>query len=114
MNNETKIQPKDAYEIGEIYEFKVKRPYSAYCELIDESNEITTYLQGTAKLKLFKGQSVKCRVTAVSEKHPKVELVDISDFELSSDNLTEGKLSGLLSERDWDLNTKDFVKLLLT
>ena len=114
MNTEKKLQPKDAYKVGEIYEFKVKRPYATYCELIDESNDITTYLQGTAKLKLFKGQSVKCRVTAVSEKHPKIELVDISEFEQSTDNLTEEKLSGLLSERDLSWNTKDFVKLLLT
>lgn len=114
MNAETKLQPKDAYKVGEIYEFKVKRPYATYCELIDESNDITTYLQGTAKLKLFKGQSVKCRVTAVSEKHPKIELVDISEFEQSTDNLTEEKLSGLLSEHDLSWNTKDFVKLLLT
>lgn len=114
MNTEAKLQPKDVYKIGEIYEFKVKRPYATYCELIDEPNDITTYLQGTAKLKLFKGQSVKCRVTAVSEKHPKIVLVDISEFEQSTDNLTEDKLSGLLSERDLSWNTKDFVKLLLT
>ena len=46
----------DAYKVGKIYEFQVKRPYITYCELIDESNDKTTYLQGTAKLKLFKGQ----------------------------------------------------------
>ena len=114
MSTETKLQPKDAYKVGEIYEFKVKRPYATYCELIDEPNDITTYLQGTAKLKLFKGQSVKCRVTAVSEKHPKIELVDISEFEQNTDNLTEEKLTGLLSECELSWNTKDFVKLLLT
>ena len=110
----TKLQPKDAYTVGEIYEFKVKRPYSTYCELIDEPNEITTYLQGTAKLKLFKGQTVKCRVTAVSEKHPKIELVDISEFEQSKENLTEEKLTELLSKREFSWNPKDFIKLLLT
>lgn len=114
MNNETKVQPKDAYIVGEIYEFKVKRPYATYCELIDEPNEITTYLQGTAKLKLFKGQTVKCRVTAVSEKHPKIELVDISEFEQRTDSLTEEKLSELLSKRVLSWNPKEFIKLLLT
>lgn len=114
MNIEAKLQPKDVYKVGEIYEFKVKRPYATYCELIDEPNDITTYLQGSAKLKLFKGQSVKCRVTAVSEKHPKIELVDISKFEQSTDNLTEEKISRMLLERDLSWNTKDFVKLLLT
>ena len=109
-----KLLPKNAYKVGEIYEFKVKRPYATYCELIDEPNDITTYLQGTAKLKLFKGQTVKCRVTAVSEKHPKIELVDISEFEQGTDSLTEEKLSELLSERELSWNTKDFIKLLLT
>lgn len=114
MNTEVKLQPKDLYKVGEIYEFKVKRPYATYCELIDEPNDITTYLQGTAKLKLFKGQSVKCRVIAVSEKHPLIELVDISEFEQNTNNLTEEKLTSLLSECELSWNTKDFVKLLLT
>ena len=106
--------PKDVYRVGEIYNFNVKRPYANYCELEDEQNEITTYLQGTAKLKLFKGQLVKCRVTAVKEKHPKIELVDLSEFEQGTDNLTEEKLSELLSGRELSWNTKDFIKLLLT
>ena len=72
MDSEIRLLPKDVYTVGDLYDFKVKRPYATYCELIDEPNNITTYLQGTAKLKLFKGQIVKCRVTAVSEKHPKI------------------------------------------
>ena len=43
MSTETKLQPTDAYKVGEIYEFKVKRPYATYCELIDEPNDITTH-----------------------------------------------------------------------
>lgn len=57
---------------------------------------------------------MKCRVLAVSEKHPKIELVDISEFEQSNDNLTEGKLTELLEAREITWNTKEFVKLLLT
>ena len=106
--------PKDIYRVGEIYNFNVKRLYANYCELIDGQNEITTYLQGTAKLKLFKGQSVKCRVTAINEKHPKIELVDLREFEQGTDNLTEEKLSELLSSRELSWNAKDFIKLLLT
>lgn len=100
--------------MGDIIEYKVKSLFANYCELIDERTDITSYLQGTAKLVLFKGQTVKCRVLAVSEKHPKIELVDISAFEQSNDNLTETKLVELLETREISWNTKDFVKLLLT
>ena len=111
---QARLQPRDVYRIGEIYEFRVKRPYATYCELIDEPNGINTYLQGTAKLKLFKGQAVKCRILAVSEKHPKIELVDIREFEESTENLTEEKLSDLLSRREISWSIKDFIRLLLT
>jgi len=109
-----KLTPMQAYKIGDIVIYKVKSLFTNYCELIDEKTGITSYLQGTAKLVLFKGQTVKCRVLAVSEKHPKIELVDISEFEQSNDNLTEGKLTELLESREISWNTKEFVKLLLT
>ena len=109
-----RLTPMQAYKIGEIVDYKVRQLFTNYCELIDENTGITSYLQGTAKLVLFKGQTVKCRILAVSEKHPKIELVDISAFEQSNDNLTEEKLTELLSSRGITWNTKDFVKLLLT
>lgn len=109
-----RLTPMQAYKIGDIVDYKVKSLFTNYCELIDEKTGITSYLQGTAKLVLFKGQTVKCRVLAVSEKHPKIELVDISEFEHSNDNLTEGKLGELLESRGISWNTKEFVKLLLT
>ena len=103
-----------AYRTGDIIDYKVRSLFTNYCELIDEKTGITSYLQGTAKLLLFKGQTVTCRVLATSEKHPKIELVDISAFEQSSNNLTEDKLSELLESRGIAWNTKDFVKLILT
>ena len=109
--NSTPMLP---YKIGDIINYKVKSLFTNYCELIDEETNITSYLQGTAKLVLFKGQTVKCRVLAVSEKHPKIELVNISEFEQSNDNLTEGKLTELLDSREISWNTKDFIRLLLT
>ena len=109
-----KQTPKQAYKIGDIVDYKVRSLFTNYCELIDEQTGITSYLQGTAKLVLFKGQTVKCRILAVSEKHPKIELVNINDFEHSNENLTEEKLIELLSSRDLSWNTKDFVRLLLT
>lgn len=106
-------QQNGNYTIGEIYEFKVKKPYSTYCELIDEKTGITTYLQRTAHLKLFKDQLVKCRVTAFTEKHPKIELVDISEFK-QEDGLNEEKLLNLMSQQNISWNQKDFTRLLLT
>lgn len=111
---ENKLTPKEAYKIGDIVEYKVKYLFTNYCELIDEKTEITSYLQGTAKLILSKGQTVKCRILAVSEKHPKIELVDISEFEQNKDGLSEEKLINLLNSRVISWSIKDFVKLLLT
>ena len=61
-----KLTPMQAYKIGDIINYKVKSLFTNYCELIDEKTEITSYLQGTAKLVQFKDQTVKCRVLAVS------------------------------------------------
>ncbi len=108
------LTPKQAYKIDDIVDYKVRSLFTNYCELIDEKTGISSYLQGTAKLVLFKGQTVKCRVLAVSEKHPKIELVDISAFEQSNDNLTETKLTELLESRGLSWNSKDFIKIILT
>lgn len=111
---EQELQAKDVYIVGEIYEFKVKKPFTNYCEIIDEQSGITTYLQGTEKLKLFKDLVVRCRIIAVNEKHPRIELVDVSNFEQTNAGLTEEKLLTLLSDRNIQWNAKDFSKLLLT
>ena len=54
-----KQSPREAYKVDGIYEFRVRKQFPTYCEVIDESTDITTYLRGTANLKLFKGQTVK-------------------------------------------------------
>ena len=109
-----KLSSRDAYKVDGIYEFRVRKQFPTYCEVVDESTDITTYLRGTANLKLFKGQSVKCRILSIKEKHPRIELVDISEFEQNKVNLTEEKLTDLLSKRELTWNTKDFIRLLLT
>ena len=109
-----KLSPRDAYKVDGIYEFRVRKQFPTYCEVVDESTDITTYLRGTANLKLFKGQSVKCRILSIKEKHPRIELVDVSEFEQNKVNLTEEKLTDLLSKRELTWNTKDFIRLLLT
>lgn len=114
MEQKEKLTPIQAYRIGDLIDFKVRTRFPQYCELIDESTGITSYLQDTEGLVLFKGQTVRCRILAVKEKHPKIELFDISAFEQSKDNLTEDKLLRLLESRCISWNTKEFVRLLLT
>ncbi len=108
------LTPQLAYKIDEIVDFKVRKWYGRYTDLIDEKTGIISYLQGTDKLLLHKGQILKCRVLAVHERHPRIELVDIEDFEQSNNNLTEEKFSGLLDSKETLWNTKEFVKLILT
>ena len=109
-----KQSPREAYKVDGIYEFRVRKQFPTYCEVIDESTDITTYLRGTANLKLFKGQTIKCRILSIKEKHPRIELVDISEFEQNKANLNEEKLTELLSKRELTWNTKEFIRLLLT
>ena len=106
--------PKSVYKAGYVYEFKIRKLFSTYCEVIDEVTGVTTYLHGTGSLRLFKGQTIKCRVISVKEKHPRLELVDIDEFQQKEEGLTEEKLSDFLAHRELSWNTKDFVKLILT
>ena len=39
--------PRDVYRADGIYEFKVRKLFATYCEVIDESTGIATYLHGT-------------------------------------------------------------------
>ena len=109
-----RVLPKEAYKVDSVYDFKIRKLFTTYCEVIDEKYDITTYLRGTGSLKLFKGQTVKCRVLSVKEKHPRIELVDLSEFQQSDRNLTEEKLTELLQRRELLLYAKDFTRLLLT
>ena len=109
-----KVLPKDAYKIDGVYTFTIRKLFATYCEVIDEKNGITSYIHGTARLKLFKGQNVKCRVLSVKEKHPRIELVDISALQQTDRSLTEEKLTDLLQGRELTWNPKDFTRLLLT
>lgn len=108
------LTPMQAYEIGEIVDFKVRKWHGRFTDLIDEKTGIISYLQGTSSLVLIKGQIVRCRVLAVDEKHPKIELVDISELEQGNNNLTEEKLAGMLDAKDISWNTKEFIRLMLT
>lgn len=112
MTDKTKMVSR--YVLNEIYPFKVKAPYSNYCELIDEETGITTYLQNTQKIKLRKGQVLQCRIIKHTEKHPKIELVDYSSYTHDETKLTDEKLLGLLAENEVSFGAKDFAVLLLT
>lgn len=101
------------YKIGQVYPFKVKKKYTSQTEIIDESNGINAYLHDTEKLKLFKGQTVMCRITGIGNNRPFVEIVDLGDFIMTS-GLTDEKLENLLKENNIEWDTSEFIKLLLT
>ena len=109
-----RILPRDAYRLDGVYDFKVRKLFTTCCEVIDESTDITAYLRGTANLKLFKGQIVKCRILSVKEKHPHIELADYRGFQRTERSLTDEKLTELLDVRELSWNKKDFIRLLLT
>ena len=105
---------KDIFKNDGVYSFRIKKLFPTYCEVQHESTNITTYLRGTANLKLFIGQVVKCRVLSVKEKHLRIELNDISEFQQTGECLTEDKLTDLLTNRELSWNTKEFIRLILT
>ena len=37
-----KQSPREAYKVDGIYEFRVRKQFPTYCEVIDESTDITT------------------------------------------------------------------------
>ena len=105
---------KEIFKIDGVYSFRIKKLFTTYCEVKHDPTNITTYLRGTANLKLFIGQIAKCRVLSVKEKHLRIELVDISEFQPTEECLTEDKLTDLLNHRELSWNTKEFIRLILT
>ena len=104
---------RENYTLGSVYDFRVKKKFSSQTEIVDENTGINAYLHNTEKLKLFKGQIVKCRVVDFGNNRPIVELVDLQDFSASS-GLTDEKLAELLEQKHFTWDTKDFITLLLT
>lgn len=105
---------KSNYKIGESYPFRIKNVFANYCELIDEERGIRTYLQDTANLRLSKSQTIKCRIISTKEKHPRVELVDLSDIIVRDDaNINEAVLADILAKEGISWNVRDFIKLML-
>lgn len=111
---ERNIQPREAYQIGEAYDFRVRLQFGNFCEVIDEANGITAFLHNTDKLKtkLFKNQVIRCTVTGIEDKHPRIELTDAADGLAADLLLTEEKLTTLLDGQQIQWNTREFVRLL--
>ena len=108
------ITPKEAYKIGEVYDFRVRLQSGTFCEVIDERNGMTAFLHNTDRLKtkVFTNQTIRCTVTGIEEKHPRIELF-LTDADLSSEVLlTEEKLTSLLDGQHIQWNTREFVRLL--
>lgn len=61
------------YEVGETYVFTVHTLHDDLCDLVDPTG-LHVYLKHTAGLNLTRGQALRCRVTALGQYRPKVEL----------------------------------------
>jgi len=106
--------PREAYKIGEAYDFRVRLQFGNFCEVIDEATGITAFLHDTDKLKtrLFKNQVIRCTVTGIEDKHPRIELTDAAGGLTTNLLLTEDKLTSLLDGQQIQWNTREFVRLL--
>lgn len=111
---ERNLQPREAYKIGEAYDFRVRLQFGNFCEVIDEATGITAFLHDTDKLKtrLFKNQVIRCTVTGIEDKHPRIELTDAAGGLTTNLLLTEDKLTSLLDGQQIQWNTREFVRLL--
>lgn len=106
---------KSNYKIGESYLFRIKNVFANYCELIDEERGVRAYLQNTENLRLSKSQTIKCRILSTKERHPRVELVDLTDIIVRDNaNINEAVLAKVLSEQPINWNVRDFIKLMLS
>ena len=99
------------YIVGHEYPFTVVNIYYDFCELRDESN-FSVYLQHTNKLRLVRGQKIKCKVLANSEKRPKIEIVQPKDAN-SQKSVKANDVDNILNEYSTNWNTRDFTRLLL-
>lgn len=61
------------YEVGETYVFTVHTLHDDLCDLVDPTG-LHVYLKHTAGLNLTRGQVLRCRVVALGQYRPKVEL----------------------------------------
>lgn len=98
------------YEVGKTYPFKIVAIHEDYCELVDESG-FRVYLQHTNGLRLNKGQSVRCLVTANTQLRPKIELIDIDEYS-NKDQLSAEKIDSIIGAIAEGWTTKDFTDLL--
>ena len=108
------LQPREAYKIGEAYDFRVRLQFGNFCEVVDEATGITAFLHDTDQLKtkLFKNQIIRCTVTGNEDKHPRIELTAAADGLTNKLLLTEDKLTTLLDDQQIQWNTREFVRLL--
>lgn len=106
----TEVTKEITYEVGKTYPFKIRAIHEDYCELVDESG-FRVYLQHTNGLRLSKGQSVRCLVTANTQLRPKIELIDIDEYS-NKDQLSAEKIDSIIGAIAEGWTTKDFTDLL--
>ena len=103
------------YNIGESYPFKIRNVFNDYCELIDEERGIRAYLKDTANLRLSKGQIINCKILSFKEKHPQVELVDLTDIIVKKNaRITEDVMNEYLVAENVKWNTREFMRIMFS
>lgn len=100
------------YVIGEVYPFVVEAVRDGFCELVDECG-LKVYLQHTNRYKLFKGQTIRCRVLDTTKMRPKIKLEDDETVLNQSQQLTEPAVKDYLRETGIAWNDREFLRLLL-
>lgn len=100
------------YEVGETYLFTVHTLHDDLCDLVDPTG-LHVYLKHTAGLNLTRGQVLHCRVTALGQCRPKVELGEEEVRAAKDSRVTPDAAATLLDTVRGDWDGDGFVDLLL-
>jgi hypothetical protein len=100
------------YEVGETYVFTVHTLHDDLCDLVDPTG-LHVYLKHTAGLNLTRGQELRCRVVALGQYRPKVELDEEEVRAAKDSRVTTEAVEALLDPVRGEWDGDGFVRLLL-
>lgn len=100
------------YEVGETYLFTLHAMHDDLCDLVDASG-LHVYLKHTAGLHFTKGQTIRCRVMALGQYRPKVELDEEEALNASNSQVTAETIDMQLAAVRGSWDGDGFTQLLL-
>ncbi len=100
------------YEVGETYVFTVHTLHDDLCDLVDPTG-LHVYLKHTAGLNLTRGQDLRCRVVALGQYRPKVELDEEEVRAAKDSRVTADAVEALLGTVRGEWDGDGFASLLL-